>query len=534
MFPAGAASEFDYRTAGGQRRPPPNAAGGLYASRHFGGGPIPEYRRGRKVNKKQRRGRKQLQRRAAPVSQRYGGRQRPAIPRDDFSDEFGGEEDFMQPAVMPYQPLPVRRPAVMPVPPPLPVGPQFGDEGGEDIDVGGQIRDVVPMTTAYMPSAKVPLAEDPSDSTYYSGTDPSRYYHPGVGHGVPYTEPTNIVDEGEGEGEGKQAPARDQGTDPSSYYHDPAAAFKATDVQQYDAEDEDIDKYDSVLAKKQEQEAADRRAAAKAAKDAAAKAASDAQAAKDAAAAAQQTTTTEPPPPPPPMASPFAGGFDPNAMPTTAAQFTQAGNPAAAAMLGRINQAPVIEDYTTQSVAEGGVIEESAGEDVIPNQILEAVSEAVMNGDEETIMAFKEAVVPDIFSMQEFDQLMDRIESDVMSGQQGPPAGPPAGPSVGPPVGPAMQVGGLIPGNGDAMADDIVTTADEGMPGAQKIAISSGEYVVAGDVVSGLGSGNTDAGAEVLDQLQEDVRIDRTGTPQQPPPINLSEVLPATYGDRYA
>tara|TARA_R100001143_G_scaffold12165_1_gene13540 strand:+ start:79 stop:372 length:294 start_codon:yes stop_codon:yes gene_type:complete len=97
-----------------------------------------------------------------------------------------------------------------------------------------------------------------------------------------------------------------------------------------------------------------------------------------------------------------------------------------------------------------------------------------------------------------------------------------------------MQLGGLIPGNGDAMADDIITTADEGTPDAQKIAVSSGEYVVAGDVVSGLGSGNTDAGAEVLDQLQEDVRMARTGANGQPPPIDLSGVLPATYGNRYA
>jgi hypothetical protein len=97
-----------------------------------------------------------------------------------------------------------------------------------------------------------------------------------------------------------------------------------------------------------------------------------------------------------------------------------------------------------------------------------------------------------------------------------------------------MQSGGLIAGNGDAMADDIITMADEGTPDAQKIAVSSGEYVVAGDVVSGLGSGNTDAGAEVLDQLQEDVRMSRTGASGQPPPMDLSEVLPATYGNRYA
>jgi|TARA_R110000823_G_scaffold12462_5_gene41841 hypothetical protein len=224
------------------------------------------------------------------------------------------------------------------------------------------------------------------------------------------------------------------------------------------------------------------------------------------------------------MSSPFAGGFNPNAMPTTAAQFTQAGNPAAAAMLGRINQAPVIEDYTTARAA-GGVIEESVSAGDIPKEVLDVVSKAVMNGDGETIMAFKEAVVPGMFSPKEFDQLLYQIQSDIMSRQQGPPAGPP--------MATPMQLGGLIPGNGDAMADDIITMADEGTSDAQKIAVSSGEYVVAGDVVSGLGSGNTDAGAEVLDQLQDDVRINRTGTPQQPPPMNLSEVLPATYGDRY-
>ena len=97
-----------------------------------------------------------------------------------------------------------------------------------------------------------------------------------------------------------------------------------------------------------------------------------------------------------------------------------------------------------------------------------------------------------------------------------------------------VQAGGLIPGNGSGMADNIITTADAGPPEAQDIAISSGEYVVAGDVVSGLCSGNTDRSAEVLDQLQDDVRIDRTGSPQQPPPIDLSQVLPGTYGDQYA
>jgi len=41
-------------------------------------------------------------------------------------------------------------------------------------------------------------------------------------------------------------------------------------------------------------------------------------------------------------------------------------------MLARINQAPVIEDYTTQR-AEGGVIEESAGVGDIPKEGLDVV-----------------------------------------------------------------------------------------------------------------------------------------------------------------
>ena len=226
-----------------------------------------------------------------------------------------------------------------------------------------------------------------------------------------------------------------------------------------------------------------------------------------------------------PIGSPFASGYDPNAMPTTAAQFTESGDQATADMLNRINTPPTVQNYIPQqgrpptqmppppwiTRQEGGLIE-SAGEDEIPNRVLEIVSEAVRNGDTQTVMEFKEAVVPDVFSEQEFDEFLMQIQSQPME----------------------RQAGGIIPGNGDAMADNIITTADPGTPSEQDVAISSGEYVVAGDVVSGLGSGNTDRGAEVLDQLQDDVRIDRTGSPQQPPPIDLSQVLPGTYGDQYA
>jgi len=68
----------------------------------------------------------------------------------------------------------------------------------------------------------------------------------------------------------------------------------------------------------------------------------------------------------------------------------------------------------------------------------------------------------------------------------------------------------------------------------QPIAVSAGEYIIPGDVVGHLGSGHTQGGAQVLDQFVEDVRVDRTGSPEQPGPVDLSDVLPGTYGERHA
>ena len=81
---------------------------------------------------------------------------------------------------------------------------------------------------------------------------------------------------------------------------------------------------------------------------------------------------------------------------------------------------------------------------------------------------------------------------------------------------------GLIPGSGGGMADNI-----PGMAGAnQPIAASSGEYIVPADVVSGLGDGNTDAGTATLDQMMDKVRQQRTGSTQQPAPLNMGGVMP--------
>ena len=198
-----------------------------------------------------------------------------------------------------------------------------------------------------------------------------------------------------------------------------------------------------------------------------------------------------------------------------------------AAMLTRLNApAAQVKNYipvapVSQEKQAGGIIEELS-QDETTSQILKIVVQALQSPNDpqstEIIAGFKDA-----FGEEALMELVQLVGS-------GPMDEAPMAPTALSPVAP-MNLGGLISGNGDAMADDIITMADGGTLGEQKVAISSGEYVVAGDVVSGLGSGNTGAGAKVLDQLQEDVRVSRTGSPQQPPPIDLSEVLPRTYGE---
>ena len=43
----------------------------------------------------------------------------------------------------------------------------------------------------------------------------------------------------------------------------------------------------------------------------------------------------------------------------------------------------------------------------------------------------------------------------------------------------------------------------------QPVAVFPGEYIVAADVVSGLGEGSSDAGAKELDKMMDKVRMER-------------------------
>tara|TARA_R110001583_G_scaffold56934_1_gene171291 strand:- start:1390 stop:5247 length:3858 start_codon:yes stop_codon:yes gene_type:complete len=196
------------------------------------------------------------------------------------------------------------------------------------------------------------------------------------------------------------------------------------------------------------------------------------------------------------------GGMNPHDLPKTAADFQAAGDEGGAGLLARLG------------MAEGGMVESMEPQD------MQALAQAAMQLESpDSMNTIKMLMDKYQLSAQDINGLLQALSQQAAAGMQQP-----------------MQEGGLINGgNGDAMADDIFVDATMNANGdTQTIAVSAGEYIVPGDAVAHLGSGNTERGADVMDQFVEDIRIDRTGTAVQPEPINLEDVLPLSYGDRYA
>ena len=83
-----------------------------------------------------------------------------------------------------------------------------------------------------------------------------------------------------------------------------------------------------------------------------------------------------------------------------------------------------------------------------------------------------------------------------------------------------LETGGRV---GDGMSDDIPATID----GTQPAALSDGEFVIPADVVSHLGNGSSDAGAQQLYSMMDRIRQARTGTKEQGKEINAKKYMPA-------
>ena len=79
-----------------------------------------------------------------------------------------------------------------------------------------------------------------------------------------------------------------------------------------------------------------------------------------------------------------------------------------------------------------------------------------------------------------------------------------------------------LSGSMDGMADTIPASID----GKDPAALSGGEFVIPADIVSGLGNGNSDAGAKNLYAMMDKIRQARTGMKKQPPAIDPNKMLP--------
>jgi hypothetical protein len=82
-------------------------------------------------------------------------------------------------------------------------------------------------------------------------------------------------------------------------------------------------------------------------------------------------------------------------------------------------------------------------------------------------------------------------------------------------VQPNAQTEGLIQGEGRGMDDMIPGT----IGGQQPVAVSPGEFIIPADVVSAAGDGDTGAGAKRFDAMLDEIRMQKTGTTEQPDPL---------------
>jgi len=92
------------------------------------------------------------------------------------------------------------------------------------------------------------------------------------------------------------------------------------------------------------------------------------------------------------------------------------------------------------------------------------------------------------------------------------------------------DAGRYLRGETDGMADEIPSSID----GEQPAALSHGEFVIPADVVSHLGNGNSDAGAQKLYEMMARIRKARTGSTEQGKEINPDEFTMGGLAAAYA
>jgi len=207
--------------------------------------------------------------------------------------------------------------------------------------------------------------------------------------------------------------------------------------------------------------------------------------------------------------TPFSGkgGVNRTAVPTVTPRFL---NPS---MFGNVMRRTTgMKEGGMPDVEEGSATEIMAP-DVENNKELQTIIiraaralQGATENPEKDIQLFVEK-----FGMQALNDLRQRVASGELSfGKDG-------------------GIRGMIKGDGDGMSDsieaEIVDKAGDPSGSGRPLQVAKNEYVVAADVVSDIGNGSSEAGAEKLDKLMKDVRLARHGTTEQPDEKDMMGVM---------
>jgi len=164
---------------------------------------------------------------------------------------------------------------------------------------------------------------------------------------------------------------------------------------------------------------------------------------------------------------------------------------------------PSAGELETRFIQEGGIAD-LAPTAAPPNEkdlIVNAVNAVKGNMDEQSA-----SIALAQFVQKYGEEALQELVQDVQEGEYNDVGG---------------KAEGMIDGGGDGMSDSVPATID----GEQDLLISKDEYVVDAPTVSMIGNGSSDAGAEKLDKMREDVRKAATGSSMQPEEIDAMGIM---------
>jgi hypothetical protein len=158
-------------------------------------------------------------------------------------------------------------------------------------------------------------------------------------------------------------------------------------------------------------------------------------------------------------------------------------------------------DMTPMDMGLGGMTEDGMNDKELISSAIDVIQGEIQDPDQQKVILGQFIAQ---FGQEALQDLVTRVQSgDIPTGQQ--------------------EGDGMVEGAGDGMADMIPAS----MEGDQDVLLSDGEFVVPADVVSGIGNGSSDAGADKLEGMMDRVRELRTGGKMQPPDIPDEMMLPA-------